>query len=258
MQHLDLTEEALQLTRAGRDADLQLRMLGSTAVAAKCRAAGDLLQRHNALPKDIDLAALSHQRRRVRDFLHGHGLRPPMNGVITPYMDRDIFIAKRGDGDMRVEVFFDELRFVHRIIFVDDFVRSFPTLPLDTLVMSKLQMRRRSLSDWLHLAALLIQGATEDSMSHRFDPTRITKQAESDYRCWRDFITSLEKLSSPEMLAELRLTETEGVAMAKGVSLVSAALNNAKHGPRWFVGRIKASLRLEPPEPEVAEYWDAG
>jgi len=255
---VDLIQEALRLARSARSADLELRLLGSTAVAARCEAARDLLRRHHATPKDIDLAGLGHQRRRVRDFLYGQGLRPPDNGLMTPYMDRDLFLTRRSAQLIRVEVFFDELRFVHRIAFGDDFARSFPTLPIETLIMSKLQMRLRALSDWLHLAALLIQCATELRNGKEFNATRITKLTACDYRCWRDFRSALEHLSAGEILKDLGLTPVESLSMNEGIGHVASAVGAARHGARWWLGRVKAFFRMEPPEPEIAEYWEAG
>jgi hypothetical protein len=257
-QPIDLTQEALRLVRSGRTAGLEIRMLGSTAVAAKCLASRDLLHRHNAIPKDIDLAGLAHQRRRIRDFLYGQGLTTPGGGLITPYMDRDVFGAHRGNQILLVEVFFDELRFIHRIPFRSDFARTFPTLPLDTLIMSKLQMRQKSFTDWLHLAALLVQCNADKDDKRSFDPSRITRQAETDYRCWRDFKDSLEELLSPERVDSFGLTTDEAASLAAGAECVKGAIAATRHGPRWVLGLVKASLKIEPREPEVGEYWDAG
>lgn len=257
-QTVDLTTQALRYVTTAPTRGLELRMLGSTAVALRCTGANALLKRHSLEPKDIDLAALGHQRHGVRQFFFGQGLGSPGGGVITPYMDRDVFAAKRRDGQLRVEVFYDELAFVHRIDFSSDFGRAFPTLPIETLLMSKLQMRRRALSDWIHLAALLIQVVADEADGQPLDANRIASQAQRDYRCWRDFQSALLSLSAPEMVDQLRLTEEETTALRHGAQRAQDAIALARHGPGWILGFVKASIGLEPHEPEVSDYWEAG
>jgi hypothetical protein len=248
----DLTQHALKIVRRARKARVELRLLGSTGIIAICTEGKEFIRRNTDGPHDIDLAGLSHQRRQTSDWLHGQDMTTPLGGLVSPYMDREVFTARCGTRLTRVEVFFDILPFVHRIKFVEDFAVSKPYLCLETLLMSKLQMRRPAHSDIAHLAALLIQYGTKSRNGEDLDLRRPIAAAERDYRCWRDYLDSLDVLT--DSIGQLEFTQDELVLMRVGEMSVRSAISRVRHGVRWWRGKILAGLKREPPEPEIPEF----
>jgi hypothetical protein len=206
-------------------------------------------------PRDIDLAALSHQRQRVEDVLMALGMRESKRDLAVPYMDRIQLMTTVTGREVGVEVFFDELAFVHRVPFVADFEMSFPTLRLETLILSKLQMRRFAFVDLVHLSAFLIQGFVESRGGTSLDLGQIAAPAERDFRCARDFGLTLSALAAS--VGELDCTEDERRHLLDGISAVRGALDGVRHGGLWWFGRVKARLGIEPPEPELPSAMDA-
>ena len=248
VEHLEI---ALAFGRRGRASEIELRLHGSTAVWARCPKAKALLARHLTSPRDIDLAALGRVRTTSRVFLRTYGLSMPSGGIVTPYADRDFYVWDQSGKKLRVEVFFDRLKFVHTIDLGNDFPSAFPTLRLDTLIMTKLQMRRPTFRDSVQLVGLLIQvGAEADKTARDFDDTLINWRASRDFRCWRDFNLTLTRLSDPETTAALALTSEEKAAFEKGRGIISRSLLKRGAGVGWFVSRGLAKLGVEPPEPE--------
>jgi len=244
-----LIAEALRLLDRGHESGVPLRLFGSVGVFVRCTNSRNFLLRNKIHPRDIDFASIGKFRESVRKFLVSQGYRVPSGGVLSPYMDREIFI-RSDTAPVKVEVFFDELRFVHPIKLQTDFENDSQTLTLDTLLMSKLQIRTLSEADIVQLIALLLQRESELTARSRVDDSAIAARSSLDYRCWRDFRCALSTVRVREGQKTVLLTESEKERLDRIVLYLDSSLLSAPRRVSWWLGRAKAILGIEPSEPE--------
>jgi hypothetical protein len=246
---LDLSKWGAEIVESAKKAGIALRLFGGCGVTLRCQLARDFISRTIGEPRDVDIVGLSHQRKWTARWLNSRDIAWRDGDPMWPYMDREILSTVIEGRRVRVEVFYDRLAFVHIIDVRDDFGMSTPTLTVESLVMSKLQMRRPALRDLGHLAALLIElgdGSEPDGIT---SCSRIRERAGRDFRTWRDFISTVDLLDQNR--GALALTSEEDGLLSMGVGSLMGALMGTRHGPAWWWGRLKATCRIEPPEPEL-------
>lgn len=243
---MSLSTRAVELVRAARAASIELRLFGSTAVVARCSRSAGFLRRNMRNPRDIDIVARSSQYRAIEQFMITKGLK---RRALMPYLERGTYTWRIRREDISVEVSYDDLAFVHRLSCSEDFSLSFPTLSLETLVMSKLQMRAMNPSDLAQLAGLLIEWSREERTEEAFGT--IVTRASKDFRCWRDFLKSLELVLLQRPMFQFE--DDEEGHLTEGVAVLRETLDRVQQGIPWWIGRCKAALRCEPQEPQEVE-----
>lgn len=245
-----LTTEALRLVQEAKVHNIPLLIIGSIGVLLRCPLSQNLIIRNCHAPRDIDLVSLSDWRQRVRTFLSGRGYGFAQGGGLSPYMDRDIFFSAEAAQQIKLEVFFDRLNFVHSINFCLDFGKSYPTAMLSTILMSKLQIRKPSTSDLVHVLALLVQWDSEGKSN---DLSAVSQRASLDYRCWRDFRKTLDHSNEAIESGVIRVENDEKVRIDRARSKLESILSAVPRTIGWWLGRAKAAVGVEPAEPEDLE-----
>lgn len=153
----EITAQAAGIVAGSEKAGVTLRVLGSAGIRLHCPAPGPLMDVLDRPVKDIDLLVPEKQRKPMRRYLESLG-------YVT---DRDLLIAMEGtrycfkhpDGGAELDVFVERLNFCHPVEVRSRLHLHQVTLPIEELLLAKLQIIELTTTDVMDLGVLL---ATHD------------------------------------------------------------------------------------------------
>jgi len=145
--------EAVELVATAGARGMVLRVVGSTGIRLHCAPAAAALDRLRRPAKDIDVVCRHEDRTPLRRLLEERGWR----------VDRDLLVAMEGQryafthpGDgLELDVFVDRLEFCHTIELRDRLGRRDVTVPVEDLLLQKLQIVKPTVTDRMDSQALL-------------------------------------------------------------------------------------------------------
>ncbi|HET7015660.1 MAG TPA: hypothetical protein VFI65_17205 [Streptosporangiaceae bacterium] len=153
----EVTAQASAIVAGAEQHGVTLRVLGSAGIRLHCAATGPLMDALDRPVKDIDLLVPEKQRKPMRRYLESLG-------YIT---DRDVLIAMEGtrycfkhpDGGAELDVFVEKLNFCHPVEVRARLALHPVTLPIEELMLAKLQIVELTTTDVMDLGVIL---ATHD------------------------------------------------------------------------------------------------
>jgi hypothetical protein len=153
----EITAQAAGIVAGAEKAGVTLRVLGSAGIRLHCAATGPLMDALDRPVKDIDLLVPQRQRKPMRRYLESLG-------YVT---DRDLLIAMEGtrycfkhpDGGAELDVFVERLNFCHPVEVRSRLHLHPVTLPIEELLLAKLQIVELTTTDVMDLGVIL---ATHD------------------------------------------------------------------------------------------------
>ncbi len=148
-----LHDEALEIVAGARDTAVTLRVVGGAGVRLHCAPPDEAMHRLGRSAKDLDFIVLKEDRKGMRRFLEARGY----------VVDRDLLVAMEGSRysfshpltEVEIDVFVERLAFNHTIE-VRHRLDSHPTtIPVEDLLLQKLQIVKLTSNDLLDMAVLL-------------------------------------------------------------------------------------------------------
>lgn len=148
-----LDSEASEIVAAAAADGLTLRVVGSTGVHLHCARAAGLQEAAERQPKDIDFITLSRDRNALRSLIEGRGYE----------IDRGLMIAMEGkrfsfnhpQTGMELDVFVDQMEFCHTIDLTSRLELHPRTVPVEDLLLQKLQVHELTRNDMVDALVLL-------------------------------------------------------------------------------------------------------
>jgi hypothetical protein len=152
-----IQEQAMALVSGSTAAGLTVRIVGSTGIRLHCPDASETMDAVERPAKDIDVVVRQGDRGKLRDWLEQRGW----------VVDRDMLVAMEGaryafhhpEAGLDLDVFVDKLEFCHTIALDGRWEQHATTLPIEDLLLQKLQVHDMTPSDVLDAAIVL---ATHD------------------------------------------------------------------------------------------------
>jgi hypothetical protein len=149
----EITAQAAGIVAGAEKAGVTLRVLGSAGIRLHCAAPGPLMDALDRPVKDIDLLVPQTQRKPMRRYLESLG-------YVT---DRDLLIAMEGtrycfkhpDGGAELDVFVERLNFCHPVEVKSRLHLHQVTLPIEELLLAKLQIVELTTTDVMDLGVIL-------------------------------------------------------------------------------------------------------
>ncbi|MGE5689352.1 MAG: hypothetical protein ACM33B_02230 [Pseudomonadota bacterium] len=171
MRHPDWEEleaEAVALVHEAGERGLTLRVVGSTGIRIHCDAAASTMERVRRPAKDIDVVIRGGDRAGIRRMLEERGYA----------VDRDVLVAMEGTRfafrhpatRVELDVFVDRLEFCHTIELGERIVRHETTIPIEDLLLQKLQIVEITRGDVADAAVML---ATHEVVEERAGPEQV-------------------------------------------------------------------------------------
>lgn len=154
----DLQREAVAIVAAAEQRGVTLRVVGSAGIRLHCPEPGPLMDRLGRAAKDIDFIVPQRHRKGMRKLLESRGY----------LIDRDLLIAMEGrrysfehaENGTEIDVFVEKLDFCHTIELGGRLTRHPVTIPLEELLLQKLQIIEMTTTDVIDASVLL---ATHDA-----------------------------------------------------------------------------------------------
>jgi hypothetical protein len=173
-----LAVEATAIVTEAGQRGVTLRVMGSAGIRLHCPASAGLMDILGRPAKDIDFVVPEKHRKPMRRYLESRGY----------VADRDLLIAMEGtrysfthaERGTEIDVFVERLKFCHTIEVRQRLGRHPVTLPVEELMLAKLQIVEMTMTDVMDVAVILgtyrvrrngPQGQPEDSGP--FDPEAI-------------------------------------------------------------------------------------
>jgi hypothetical protein len=244
----EIEQETNSLVAAADDAGLTLRVLGSTGIRMHCSAAAAAMDSSQRQPKDIDLIAVSRQRKKLRRLLEDRGYE----------LDRDILVALEGARfccthtatDIDLDVFFDELEFCHTIDLSDRMTQLPTTIPVEDLLLQKLQVHELTDSDTLDAAILLAvhEVGEGSSQSEQIDAGYMSSLLARDWGFHRSATENLEKIEKAS--SDGRLAGLDDDALQRLASRAATLRKAIEEAPKSRSWRLRARVG------DRMQWWD--
>jgi hypothetical protein len=219
--------EAVELVAAAGARGCQLRLVGSAGVRLHCPPAAAALDRLGRPAKDIDVVCRHEDRKGLRRLLEERGW----------LVDRDLLVAMEGQryafrnpaSGLELDVFVDKLEFCHTIELRDRLARREVTVPVEDLLLQKLQIVTPTVTDRMDARALLATHpvATTQGDGEAIDGGYVAGLLARDWGFHRT------------ATANLRVLGAEGGAVAERADALLAAIDAAPKSVRW---RARARL----------------
>lgn len=194
-----LVAEAVRLVSGAGKNGLVLRTLGSVGVKMHCVSASADLESRGRSPKDIDFVTRKKDRKAVRTFLEDEGYEADRDMLVA--MEGTRYLFRHPDG-LDVDLWVDVLDFCHRHD-VSERMGSGPSLPIEDLLLSKLQIVELTENDRQDLSAILGThevGASGDP--EVIDAAYVAETLASDWGFWRTVTGNLEAVK-PDQTADV-------------------------------------------------------
>jgi hypothetical protein len=235
----EMIREALKTVEAAQKAGLILRIIGAGAVRIHC---SNNLTLHKALGRtlsDIDYIAYSKQRDKIEKFFVDELKYELVKAAITPglFMERSIFIDKTGNRP-HVDVFYDRLRMNHIIEFKDRLEKDYPTIPLEELMLEKLQIVKINEKDIKDLIVLILEHEIGENGKEIVDGTHIARILARDWGFYYTVTTNLNKVESFLQKYEVLTQENREIASTR----IKKLLKYIEDEPKPLKWKLRAKI----------------
>jgi hypothetical protein len=200
----EFIKEVMGLVEKAQREGIILRILGALAIRIHSTHCDECIVLHKALDRlgsgkpmftDLDLMAYSKQSKQVREFFEKKMGYKPDQYVNTIFGNRrNIFYHPQGH--FHVDVFYDVLSFSHDVRFENGRIeKSIPTIPLEELVLEKLQIHQINRKDLVDLFVLfLAHDVLDKEEENKINGRYIAEILSDDWGFWYDATNNLKKV----------------------------------------------------------------
>ena len=234
-----IQEEAMALVAGSTAAGLTVRIVGSTGIRLHCADASATMDAVERPAKDIDIVVRHGDRGALRDWLEQRGW----------VVDRDLLVAMEGEryafhhpeAGLDLDVFVDKLEFCHTIPLDGRWEHHPTTIPIEDLLLQKLQVHELTDSDVIDAAVVL---ATHE-VGPAGDPERIDRDyvagvLAGDWGFHRDATANLDRVRD----AAGALMPRSADHVAEAATALGEAIEDARKGMAWRM-RARVGERMQ-------------
>ena len=148
-----LAEEAAAIVAETEQRGVTVRVLGSAGIRLHCAAPGKLMDSLGRPAKDIDLVVPEQHRRAMRRYLESRGYVAHRDLMIE--MEGTRYSFTHSERGTEVDVFVERLNFCHTIDVRERLHRHPVTLPVEELMLAKLQIVEMTMTDFMDVGVIL-------------------------------------------------------------------------------------------------------
>ena len=242
----EVQREAVELVASAASRGAVLRLVGSTGIRMHCSSARDVMESLERPAKDIDLICPAGDRNEIRALLEERGYRVDQEMLVATEGTRYAFT--RADG-IEIDLFVDRLEFCHTIELRDRLGRHLQTIPIEDLLLQKLQIVEQMPSDVLDLAALLATHPLgDDDDAETIDRRYIVGLLGRDWGFHHTVVRNLAQFDSRIENNEVRglSSDMASVVLERAAALL-AAIDSAPKALAW---KLRAKVG------ERAQWWE--
>ncbi len=238
----ELQREATNLLASAAGLGLTVRMVGSAGIRLHCSEASAVMEDVERPAKDLDLVVRSGDRGKLRSMLEARGY----------VVDRDLLVAMEGqrfafhhpETDVDLDVFVEKLQFCHTIELGGRWGLHATTIPIEELLLQKLQVHELTQSDVIDATVLL---ATHDVGTgidgEEVDRGYVAGLLARDWGFHRDATANLARVRKAAG-HEVRLPPDRVRRVQDGATRLGEAIDAAKKTVAWKM-RARMGERMQ-------------
>ena len=236
----ELSAEAVRIVSEAGDAGVTLRVMGSAGIRLHCNAPGGVMDLLGRPAKDIDFVVPQKQRKGMRRYLESRGY----------VIDRDLLIAMEGtrysfrhaESGTDLDVFVERLNFCHTIEIRSRLHKHPITLPVEELMLAKLQIIEMTMTDVMDVGVILATHQVTDGCEdpEAIDGTHIAKLLAGDWGFHHTATRNLRRIAGlVGDSASIDIGTRENAQVRDGVQRLLAAIDAEPKSTRW---RMRAKI----------------
>ncbi len=195
--NFEVLKQAANIQDSLKKNNIEVRLLGGTAVYYKCPEYHDYIHTHRETFSDIDFVTL---RKNVRDFervLEGLGFSENQNIKMLFGNQRRAFHSKN---NLTVELYIDSLLLCQDIIIGDRLFLDNLTISWTDLFLSKIQNVKLKEKDIFDLIILLQTIGKYDTQRQEIDMSYIAKLCATHWGWWKTIKTNIALLRNKQLI----------------------------------------------------------
>lgn len=187
----DFFKDALAIIEAARRKQIELRLMGATAIYYRCPNSRDLTDAMSRALTDLDFMTLSKYVRHIPDLFASLGFEGNERVNALYGLRRQIYDDPKNG--RHIDVFVDKLTFCHQIDLTRRLELDSVTLPLADLLLEKLQIVKIGEKDVKDIIILLREHELGDKDDGRINMDYIAKLLADDWGFYYTVTTNLKK-----------------------------------------------------------------
>jgi hypothetical protein len=244
----DVLDEARRLVALADARDVELRLLGGTAI--RLRGGERLLPVLRRAPQDIDVAVPARGGSQVAALLTTCGYRPD-EGFNRLEGARRMLFHDVAHG-RQLDVFVRDFAMCHRIPIDERLLLEPGTLPLAELMLTKLQIVELNAKDRIDLYAMLQAHEVAAADGTTINARRIAELCARDWGLHRTATINLGRLG--EHLVSLEVPDADRRRIAAGIERIGEEMETAPKSRGWRMrARVGERVRWYEEPDEVGE-----
>lgn len=238
-----LAAEAEALVEAAAAEEVAMRVVGSAGIHLHCAPAAAAIESAKRPCKDIDFVVRGGDRQRLRGLLEDRGYE----------VDRDLLVASEGtrftfthgESGICLDVFVDKMEFSHTIDLTERLGLHGRTVPIEDLLLQKLQVHDLTRNDLVDAVVLLathpVGGDPGDP--ERIDPGYLSQLLSRDWGFHHTVLENLERIEAG-LEGEDRPTVADADEVRARIAELREAIEAAPKSRGWRM-RARVGERLQ-------------
>jgi hypothetical protein len=177
---------------------MTVRVAGSMGISMHCAEASAAMDAAERRAKDIDVVVRHGDRARLRAWLEARGWAVDRDMLVA--MEGERFAFRHPESGLDLDVFVERLEFCHTIELESRWTRHATTLPIEDLLLQKLQIHDLKPADAVDTAIVLAThdvatGEEASDDSERIDCEYVAAVLARDWGFHRDATANLERVA---------------------------------------------------------------
>lgn len=220
--------EALKLVQEAEKRNIELRVMGAVAFRIHCPKFINIVDAMNRQLTDLDFIGYRKQRSDTIKMFKELGYALDKEMLILA--ERLKFHSPSSGPD--IDVFLDELKMSHTIVFKDRLKLDSPTIPLIDLLLEKMQIVQINEKDIKDTIVLLREHAIGNGETETIDSEYLSKLLSNDWGFYHTVTTNLKKVVEflPTYVA---LSEDDRKNVSSKVSVLLDKIESVPKSTRW-------------------------
>jgi hypothetical protein len=221
-------DEARRIVDAAASKRITLRALGAVAFRIHCERHLGIHAAAGREISDIDLAGYERQGTQICSLMSDLGY--VLDRAMLIHEGR-YFFADTGRR-IKADVFLDRLDMCHTIDFFGRLELDYPTIPLDELLLEKLQIVDIESKDIIDVAMLLSDHEVGSDGKERIDKTHISRLLAEDWGFYYTVMTNLSKVSQA-VLRMRTIGSSDKGRIARSIESIQAEIEAYPKSLAW-------------------------
>lgn len=222
----EIADEAHRILAAAEQAGVELRLIGGLAVLFHSDPLHPALERPY---KDIDLATVKGQSRKVGDLMASLGYQPAKEFNALNGNRRLLFYDV--PNERQVDVFVGTFEMCHVIPISDRIAMEEKTIPLAELLLTKMQVVELNEKDLTDIVALLHHHDVSDHDDDAVNAAEVARLTADDWGLWRTTQMNIDRVR--ERAGTVGLSDEEHRQVMERLDALAAAIDAAPKSRGW-------------------------